>query len=379
MAEFCLVPSEVLGPDHPTVPVIAEVVEMLIRRDYCRSKGGCDEFLSPGSRQTDFFDIGMGFSRCRQLAAFLRMHNPSLDTTLIATQCELKKDGGKSFPVPDIITHEPPETTEFYEIKPNSTAGIRAGVDKIRWFTIICDDNLLPYTAGRNYDPDKRITLYGGRFSGSPVRITLHFKRDRPGLLVYEFCADVSRKSVSRAMVENIIGLMIAAMIVFSQGLVLVPVLASITSPMRGTVGAGGSNDANDVGYVQVLLNDWRDHVNLPLIAVDGRSGPRTEGAIRDAQTAIGSVVDGRLDPDGPGISALEQAHLAAIAAGAVDGAGALAEAGGAPADWHPLIETPDEAEQPIEAITEVDQPAAAIAAVQHYLTSLHDSALDLG
>jgi hypothetical protein len=49
--EICLVPSQVLGPQHPALPVIGEIVEMIIRRDYCRSKGGCQEFLAPAPRR----------------------------------------------------------------------------------------------------------------------------------------------------------------------------------------------------------------------------------------------------------------------------------------------------------------------------------------
>jgi hypothetical protein len=233
--EICLVPSEVLGPQHPAVPVIGEIVEIVIRRDYCRSKGGCQEFLAPGSTQTDFFDIGMGFSRCRQMVAYLGLHNPGIDTALIATQCELKKDSDKAFPVPDIITHELPDRTEFYEIKPNSTSGVGKGIDKILWFEIICDSEIMPYIAGTEYDPDRKITLYGGRYVGNPVRISLHFKRDRPGLLVYDFCIDISQESISEALFFALLALMVAILIAVSEGTVLIPLLAQVTSPMRGT------------------------------------------------------------------------------------------------------------------------------------------------
>jgi peptidoglycan hydrolase-like protein with peptidoglycan-binding domain len=307
--------------------------------------------------------------------AYLALHNPGIDTTLIGQQCELKKDSDKAFPVPDIITHEPIERTEFYEIKPNSASGIRKGIDKILWFEAICASEIMPYTAGTLYDPDQRITLYGGRYSGSPVRISLHFKRDRAGLLVYDFCVEITQESVNEAMFFALIALLIAILIAFSEGLVLVPAFASATSPMRGTTGSGGANDVDDVAYAQTLLNDWRNRNDRPLIAVDGRSGPDTEAAIREFQAATTGFADGRLDPDGPAITALEQDHINAAATNAAPATQAIADAGGIPDEWHPLFETPDDEEQPIADITEVDLPGALLAATQDYLNRVHDTA----
>lgn len=378
MAEICLAASEILGGHHPALPIIGEIVEIVIRRDYCRSKGGCQEFLAPGSTQTDFFDVGAGFSRCRLMVAYLGLHNPGIDTTLIATQCEQKKDSGKAYPVPDIITHEPPERTEFYEIKPNSDDGKAAGRDKIAWFTIICDQELMPYTAGTQYAPDKKITLYGGRYVGNPVRISLHFTLQQPGLLVYDFCVDVSRESITEAFAMALIVALIAILIALSEGAILIPAFAQAISPMRGTVGAGGANDGNDVAYVQTLLNDWRDRSGLALLAVDGRSGPQTIAAIRDFQTVSTGQVDGRLDRAGPAITALEQDHLTAAATNAAPAVEALADAGGIPEQWQPLNETPD-GEPPIEEITEVNRPDALRAAIQSYLDRLHDTAALFG
>jgi Putative peptidoglycan binding domain len=313
------------------------------------------------------------------MVAFLVLHNPGIDTALIGTQCRIKKDSDKRFPVPDIITHEPPGRTEFYEIKPNSASGIDKGIDKILWFEPICDSELMPYIAGRQYDPDVRILLFGGSAMGNPVRITLHFKRDRPGLLLYDFCVDVSAESVSEALFVDLMLLLMALLLLFSRGLVPAPALALVTSPMRGSTGFGGANDVNDVGYVQALLNDWRDRNNLPLIGVDGASGPQTVAAIRDFQAASTGVVDGRFDPDGAGITALEQDHLGAMAVNAAPAALALAEAGGIPVEWQPLFETPDEAEEPIADVTSVDLDDAMRSALQDYLNRLHDTARELG
>jgi peptidoglycan hydrolase-like protein with peptidoglycan-binding domain len=83
-----------------------------------------------------------------------------------------------------------------------------------------------------------------------------------------------------------------------TKGLVLMPISKS--------VGKGGSNLRREVRYVQNLLNAWRQQHGRPKIKVDGVLGPETIGAIEDFQRAVTRVVDGRVDPNGPSIKALE-------------------------------------------------------------------------
>lgn len=77
--------------------------------------------------------------------------------------------------------------------------------------------------------------------------------------------------------------------------------------PIGRSVGQGGVNRAEDVRLVQQLLNNWRGKNFLPSIAVDGFIGPQTIGAIRVFQQRVTGIVDGRVDPNGPAIRALEE------------------------------------------------------------------------
>jgi peptidoglycan hydrolase-like protein with peptidoglycan-binding domain len=85
------------------------------------------------------------------------------------------------------------------------------------------------------------------------------------------------------------------------------------------SVGAGGANQQKDVRLVQLLLNDWLGRRQQTLLKVDGIVGPLTTGAIRTFQKSNGSIVDGRVDPDGPTIKALASLHLAALQQGLLE------------------------------------------------------------
>jgi len=72
-------------------------------------------------------------------------------------------------------------------------------------------------------------------------------------------------------------------------------------------VGVGGKNKADDVRTVQDLLNGVPAASGGPLLplAVDGRIGPKTIGAILRFQKAQFGWADGRVDPGGPTITRL--------------------------------------------------------------------------
>ena len=77
---------------------------------------------------------------------------------------------------------------------------------------------------------------------------------------------------------------------------------------LTGSVGSGGTNRHEAVKSIQLLLNDWRTSVQLPKIGVDGIVGPETIGAIREFQGRYpGLVRDGRIDPNGPMLSKLDE------------------------------------------------------------------------
>lgn len=82
------------------------------------------------------------------------------------------------------------------------------------------------------------------------------------------------------------------------------------SSPLNGSVGRGGMNRQEDVRIVQALLNDWLAAITRPTLKIDGLSGPRTIAAVQLFQSVFTSAVDGRADPAGPTIYALQCFHL---------------------------------------------------------------------
>jgi hypothetical protein len=355
-----------------------EVAEMFVKSDYCSVKGGCQEFLKPSTAQTDFFDIAMGFSRCRHLGAFLKLHNPGLDEIRLVTQCEMKKDSSKSFPVADIITHEPPDRTEFYEVKPNSSSGKAAGRDKIAWFEIICTDEGLPYLAGTLYDPDRKVLVWDGTWFGHPVKVRLHWFREQDGLLVYELCFEVSVENFAEALIKLLLRVVVAALISL-----LLPVVAGgavlaqaefLTSPMSDPVGPDDANTPGDVAYAQLLLNDWRGRNGFELIGVDGQFDS-VGSAITDFQEAVGFEADGRLEPGGGVIRALETDHFAGASQG-TDNSEALAEVGEITVPDEPeLLEESVDDDDFIEEMAVLDPDSAIAELLQAYLDDLRAAA----
>jgi hypothetical protein len=79
------------------------------------------------------------------------------------------------------------------------------------------------------------------------------------------------------------------------------------------SVGQGGANVPADVRYVQFLLSDWLLGEGKEALKVDGKCGPLTNKAIIAFQADHTQHRDGRLDPGGPTIRALERIHQAAL------------------------------------------------------------------
>jgi hypothetical protein len=379
--ERCFVPSEANVPQR-LQSAFGDVAEMFVKEDYCSTKGGCHEFLKPGTAQTDFFDVAMGFARCRHLASYLKMHNPTVDEILLASQCESKKDSSKHFPVPDIITHEPPDRTEFYEIKPNSGSGKSKGVDKIIWFEIICTNEHLPYVAGTIYDPDRRVLVWDGTWFGSPVKVRLHWFRDRDALIVYELCFEVSAETFAEVLMKALIKMIVAALIALllpvAAGAAAIASLDAATSPMGRPVGPSDVNDAADVAYAQLLLNDARGRDQLGLVAIDGHFNS-IGSAITDFQEDRTLGVDGRLEPGGATLLALEGEHLSSAAQGA---SVATADLGGSilPPEPEFLEEAADEdsEEPPLTELAILDVDEAIAPVPQEHLDGLMEVAREL-
>ena len=104
---------------------------------------------------------------------------------------------------------------------------------------------------------------------------------------------------------------------------------------IAGSVGRGGRNyPASDVMTVQYLLNCVPATQGGPTkeLAVDGAAGPKTIGAIEGFQRKLGGFADGRVDPGGATLRALQARDPRpneALGAGAAKGAGPFAKGGG--------------------------------------------------
>ena len=79
---------------------------------------------------------------------------------------------------------------------------------------------------------------------------------------------------------------------------------------LTGSVGREGGNHLPDVRAVQHLINAYPPH-SLPPLLIDGRCGPRTVAAIEvvERQYFGAQTPDGRIDPYGPTLRALNMAR----------------------------------------------------------------------
>ncbi|GGX36532.1 peptidoglycan-binding domain-containing protein [Streptomyces lomondensis] len=325
---ICFAPSEAYEGSPDSVKrrmssLFGDVAELIIKARYCEEKGGCQEFLNPGTLQTDFFDVSMGFHRCDHLLAYLHMHNPFL-TSDVRAQCLARKEpGDPHFPVPDVITTEPGRR-EFYEIKPDSTDGLTKAVKKAQWFEDdVCVPNGLVYSRGTVFSGAVDVVVWNGTWFGVPVKVRFATDMPRNGIVVYKLCLD---RALGELLEKLLIKAVVAALIyiLLAVAPVAIPAFAAVLAstaepPLRRSVGSGGTNSKPDVAYVQLILNDWRGQNDVsPLLDVDGLVGPKTIGAITLFQQRVTRIVDGRFDPRGPGISALESFHFESLTSRAI-------------------------------------------------------------
>jgi hypothetical protein len=309
--ELCLAPSQT---DSKPISAFGTLVEAkFVRPYYCQDKGGCSAFPIG---KTDFFDDNFSGGRCRGLSTFLEQNNPALPVNLIRDECEIQKPDTKGrFLIPDIITHQPSlGLFEFYEVKPNSKSGLRAGKDKVLFFEALCGINGLPYVAGTNFKPNIRKLIWDGTWLGSPFKAFLHIFKVESGLIVYEICIESSLAILQEVVAKALIKFLIAALILLLLEGTEVEIPDTVLA-LNGSVGLGGNNNPQDVTFVQLLLNDWRVRNGRQLIATDGLVGQNTLGAIADFQTNITGVVDRLIGIDGVAIRQLESIHLSTVTA----------------------------------------------------------------
>ena len=327
--EKCFTPSQAGAPRWLSIRV-GRAVEWAVRQDYCRNRGGCDEFQL-GGNGVDFFDenfAGSGTTRCRFLAGYLVAHHPTLDGNLISNSCEVQKkpvdpddDENERFAIPDIITDSPGVRTEFYEVKPNSATGVAAGRQKVNTFLSLVDflkqtdPDVGKLAKGTQFSPDRSVTIYSTSYLGFiPCEVKIHYSRLESALIVYEICVNAETELLE-ALVKAII--ITALMVIFYFILKSLPAGGGIEIPVGGaglltdSVGPGGTNEAQDVRYVQALLNDWLHSTNGLPIAMTDTVTDEMASALSSFQQGAGLAdSSGSLTPGDDTIVALQRAHF---------------------------------------------------------------------
>jgi hypothetical protein len=95
----------------------------------------------------------------------------------------LRLRGDSLMRVPDFLVHASNEKA-FYEVKPDSVAGMRAGVQKVGILGAVYRHYHLPYRGGTAFTPrDHTLATLG-----SALKATLRVRRAAPGLIVYKIC-----------------------------------------------------------------------------------------------------------------------------------------------------------------------------------------------
>jgi hypothetical protein len=176
----CFAPSEFVV--LPAASAFGAVAESIIEVDYLNEVRRTSFF--PFSKK-DFIDFSHGFGNTPMYIAFLKTNNPKLSVKQLA----LLSAGG-DLKIPDIMTHDPPFRTEYYEIKPNSRSGLWAGFTKLGAINGVMKQVGLAYLPGTQYSPDKRVLLYTGTPFGAYLEVFFHYIRIAPGLIVYQICAE---------------------------------------------------------------------------------------------------------------------------------------------------------------------------------------------
>ncbi len=208
MSKRCIAPSEVVTP--AAASSFGAVAEYIIDSDYLTQVGRSTVF--PVSTK-DFIDFTHGFGNTPLVIAFLKTNNPRLSVSQLVVL-----SAGGLLKIADIITHDPPFRTEFYEIKPNSLDGALAGRTKVASIGALMSRFLLPYLPGTQYAPDKQIKIFSGNPLGSRLELFFHFKWIQPGLIVYEICAEGDLEGLGLKVLVAIIAAAIVALLVAATG-----------------------------------------------------------------------------------------------------------------------------------------------------------------
>lgn len=168
--EGCIAPSEVPGLSPAEVSAFGNIAEDLIYMDFrAQHPYGPSEIYADDNNPASYL-------------YFLKSKNPSLQLATYATSVTT---AGLGMVRPDIMIHSFVEKV-FYEIKPDSDSGRRAGITKVGTLSGTYLHFNLPYTPGLAYKPGE-ITV--ASFT-SMLTVKLKIRLIGPGLIVYKLCVD---------------------------------------------------------------------------------------------------------------------------------------------------------------------------------------------
>ena len=168
----CIAPSEIPGISSSEASVFGGVAEEIIWADFVASYpiGGMEVFRddhNPASYLLFLVANNRYFSKAQQTLFYQRLREEQL------------------MRIPDFMVHKPTEKA-FYEVKPDSTSGLAAGIEKVGFLQATYTFFRLPYVSGRLFSPkDHTVALMG-----SALKATLKVRRAAPGLLLYKLCLE---------------------------------------------------------------------------------------------------------------------------------------------------------------------------------------------
>ena len=166
--EGCIAPSEVPGVTDDERTKFGKIAEDLIYMNFVATHG------------CSLFDLYVDDNNLSSYYYFLKTRNPSLNLYNFSAGL-LSSELGQVRP--DILVHSPTEKA-LYEIKPNSQAGRRAGIEKVGKLSAAYIKFHLPYTLGMFYSPSEIVVAS----FVSQVTITLKSELIGPGLIAYQLC-----------------------------------------------------------------------------------------------------------------------------------------------------------------------------------------------
>jgi hypothetical protein len=170
----CIAPSEIPGVSAQDASAFGAVAEDLIYADFHSQYGG-------GGSTELFRDA----NNPAAYLYFLAVNNPHFTQPQQERYYRELRVAGLGWKIPDFMVHKAAERA-FYEVKPDSRAGLLAGMEKVGILSAAYTHFRLPYRPGRRFTPrDHTVANYG-----RVLRITLRVRRVVDGLILYRLCVN---------------------------------------------------------------------------------------------------------------------------------------------------------------------------------------------